>query len=184
MADGYRGLFGAFPYAFRRSDSWTFRSYVVVGGLAAALVSLFVVIGLIVLVANTAGVGGGSLTLSRSFYVVVGLLVVAPMLAPVLLVARRYRRGLARPDRRPSGSRRYDALLAIGGYAFVVSVYVGLVVSMPESWTLDGEVVRRPPPSGALAPLIAFLYDLPRLAAVLPPAVAAGLIAVIHRRLG
>jgi uncharacterized membrane protein YuzA (DUF378 family) len=179
MADGYRGLFGAFPYAFRRSDSWTFRSYVVLGGLAAGLVSLFVAIGLVVLIANTARIGGGSLTLSRSFYVVVGLFVVAPMLAPVLLVARRHRRRQGDAG----GQRRYDALLAVTGYLFVVSVYVGVVISMPESWTLDGELVRRPPPSGAFAPVVAFLYDLPRLAAVVPPAAVAALIVAVHRRL-
>jgi uncharacterized membrane protein YuzA (DUF378 family) len=178
MADGYRGLFGAFPYAFRRSESWTFRSYVVLGGLAAGLVSLFVGIGLIVLIANTAGVGGGSLTLSRSFYVVVGLFAVAPMLAPVLLVARRHRRGRGGSA---AASRRYDALLAVAGYLFVVSVYVAVVISMPESWTLDGEVVTRPPPSGPLAPVVAALYDLPRLSAVVPPLLAAGLIATVHR---
>lgn len=171
MADGYRGVFGAFPYAFRTSDSLLFRTYVLVGALTAALVSLLVAFGLVVLIAGTAAVEGGSLTLSRAFYVVVGLFVVAPLLAPVLLVARRHRRADA-----PIVNSRYDFGLAASGYLFVVSLYVGLVTTVPPE--------QQTPPPSAVAPAVEVLYGLPQLAGVVPPLLAAALIVVVHRLLG
>jgi predicted neutral ceramidase superfamily lipid hydrolase len=166
MADGYRGLVGAFPYAARKSDSWLFRSYVGVSALVALTVALLVGFGLVVLIANTARFAGGSLTLSRSFYVVVGLLVVLPVVAPTLLVARRHRRGTAR-------GRRTDALLALSGYVYVFTLYVGLVVTVPPG--------QQTPPTGALAPVIVFLYGLPQLAGLVPPLVGAGLLYLVSR---
>lgn len=177
MVDGYRGVFGAFPYAFRRSDSWLFRSYVVVGGLAAALLALVFALSVVRIFGATAGIRGGSLTLSRSFVVVVGLFAVAPLVAPVLLVARAHRR-----DERDSPN--YDPLLAVGGYCFLLSLYLMAVAAMPESFVLDGETVTRPPPSGPFAPLVAVLYALPPPTSLLIPLVPAAFIAYVHRRLG
>jgi uncharacterized membrane protein YuzA (DUF378 family) len=167
-AGGYRGLPGAFPYALRRSDSWLFRSYAVVGGVAAALVALLVALGLVVLLAATASARGGTLTLSRSFYVLVGLAVVAPLVAPVLLAARRHRRG--------DGDAGYDAAVGAAGYLVLGSLYVGLVATVPESQQAD--------PAGALAPLVRALYDLPPASGAVPPAVATGLLALVHRLRG
>jgi hypothetical protein len=166
MTEGYRGVVGAFPYAFRRSGSLLFKLYVVVSALAALFVSLLVGLGLVVLIANTAGVGGGSLTLSRSFYVVVGLFLVAPMLAPTLFVARRHRRGKARQD-------RYDVALAFAGFLFLFSLYVGLVITVPPA--------QQEPVSGALAPVVAFLYALPAAFGLVPPLLAAAVILLAHR---
>lgn len=177
MADGYRGLFGAFPYAFRRSDSWLFRSYVLVGGLAAALLAFAFALSLIRVFGATAGIRGGSLTLSRSFVVVVGLFAVAPLVAPILLVARAHRRN-------ERDSPAYDPLLAVGGYLFLLSLYLMTVAAMPESFVLDGETVTRPPPSGVFAPLIDLLYAVPSLASLLIPVAPAVFIALVHRRLG
>lgn len=180
MADGYNGLPGAFPYAFRASGSWLFRSYAVVSAVAAAAIGLLVALGLVVLIARTAAVEGGSLTLSRSFYVVVGLFVVAPVLAPTLLVARRHRRGNARPG------DRYDLALALAGYLFLLSLYVGLVIAVPP----ELRAAPRPfsvPVVGvetvALVPVVEFLYGLPAPAGIVPPVVAAALIGVAHRAL-
>jgi hypothetical protein len=178
MSGDYRGVVGAFPYAFRRSGSWVFRSYVVVSALATLLVGLIVTAGLVVLIANTARFAGGSLTLSRSFYVVVGLLVVLPMVAPTLLVARRHRVGRAGADADGADGdggtgARYDAALALAGYAFILSVYVGLVTSVP-----PGQQVA---PTGALAPAIRVLYDLPAVAGLAFPVAAAATMAVVHR---
>jgi hypothetical protein len=177
MVDGYRGVFGAFPYAFRRSDSWLFRSYVVVGGLAAAIVALAFTLSLIRVFGATAGLKGGSLTLSRSFVVVVGLLAVAPLVAPVLLVARAHRR----EERK---STRYDPLLALGGYCFLLSLYLMAIAAMPESFVLDGETVTRPPPSGLFAPLVGALYSMPPISALILPLVPAAFIVYVHRRFG
>lgn len=171
MADGYRGLFGAFPYAFGSTDSRLFKSYVLVGGLAAAVLSLFVLLALVVLIGQTASIRGGSLTLSRAFYIVVGLFVVTPVLAPVLLVARRHRRELA-----AEAGVRYDQWLAVAGYVFLLSLFVGLVISIPEAF--------QTPPTGLLAPVISVLYALPPLAGLVPPLLSGLLIWGVHRLLG
>lgn len=167
MSEGYDGVVGAVPFALRRSDSWVFRSYAVVGALATLVVGLLVLFGLIVLVAATASIRGGSLTLSRAFYAVVGLLVAGPLLAPILLVARRHRTG--------EGDAAYDTGMALAGYLFLGALYVGLVVSVPPA--------QQAPPTGVFAPVIGFLYSLPQLAGVVPPVVAAGVMGLIHRRL-
>jgi hypothetical protein len=170
MTDDYGGVVGAFPYAFRASDSVLFRSYVVLGGLLTAAVSLLFVAAVIGAVASTIG-GGGTLTLSRSFFVVVGLFVVAPLVAPVLFVARRHRRTGGDAD----GARRYDAALATTGYLFVLSLYVGLVISVPPG--------QQTTPTGLLAPVGTALYALPQRAGLAPPLVAAASIPLCHRLL-
>jgi hypothetical protein len=165
---GYRGIFGAFPYAFRASDSLLFRSYVVLSAFVAALVTVLFGLALVVLVGQTAGAVGGSLTLSRTFYIVVALFVVAPVVAPTLFVARRHRRGEARDD-------AYDVALALAGYLFVGSLYVGLVATVPEA--------QQTTTSGAVAPVVRLLYDLPPVAGIVPPLVCALLIYLVHRTL-
>lgn len=169
MADGYRGVVGAFPYALRTSDSWLFRSYAAVSALLAAGTALLFAAGVVRLIAATSGVEGGTLTLSRAFFVVVGLLVVVPVLAPTLLVARRHRRDAG-------ADRRYDAALALAGYAFLCSLYVGLLVASPAAF----ESV----PDGPTAPVVAALYALPRIAGLVPPLLGAAGIAAAHRLAG
>lgn len=182
MADDYGGILGAFPYAFRRSDSALFRSYVLVGGLATLLLALTCALAVVVVFGTTSGARGGSFTLSRSFIALLGLLAVLPVVAPVLLAARTRRRGLAE-DEQFSPPPNYEPLLAVGGYLFLLALYLGLIASMPETFTLDGETITRPEPSGLFAPLIAALYALPAAASPLIPATAAAFILVVHRRL-
>ncbi|WP_135536308.1 MULTISPECIES: hypothetical protein [Halostella] len=162
----YGGLPGAFPYAFRSSDSRVFRSYAVVSALVTVGVTLLLGLALVVLIGNTVGGAGGSLTLSRSFYVLVGLLVVVPMVAPVLLVARRHRR--------TRSETRYDRRLAAAGYLFLASLYAGLVITVPPS--------QQTPASGPLAPVVDAMYALPGMAGIVPPLVAALLIGLVHWR--
>ncbi|NHN46937.1 hypothetical protein G9464_04915 [Halostella sp. JP-L12] len=162
----YRGLPGAFPYAFRTSDSWAFRGYAVLSALLTVLVTLLLGSALVVLIGDTVGTAGGSLTLSRSFYVLVGLLVVVPVVAPVLLVARRHRRA--------GSDARYDRRLALAGFGFVLALYVGLVITVPPA--------QQTAASGPLAPVVDALYALPPLVGLLPPILAALVIALMHRR--
>jgi hypothetical protein len=172
MAEAYRGAIGAVPYALRQSDSWLFRSYVIVGGLVAALVALLTTLGIVVLFGQTANVPGGSLTLSRAFYVVVGLFAFAPLVAPVLLVARRHRRSGSDPA--------YDRWLGAAGYLFVLSLYGGVVASMPAQFELDGELVARPTPTGLDAPIVEFLYAIPPELSFLVPLAGALVIVGVH----
>lgn len=172
MAEEYRGALGAIPYAFRASDSWLFRSYVVVGGLAAGLIALLMVLAIVVLFGQTSGFEGGSLTLSRAFYAVFGLLLFAPLVAPILFVARQHRR--------EGGNGGYDRWMAIAGYVFLLSIYLGGVASMPETFTMDGETVQRPAPSGLFAPVVALLYAIPAEFSFVVPLVAALGILGVH----
>lgn len=160
--DAYGSVLGAPLYALLASDSWLFRSYVLIGGALSAFVVASFTLSLVVVTGETVGVGGGTFSFSRSFVVVLMLLVLLPLVAPILAVARRHRR---------TGSTvGYDRALAATGYAFVFAVYVGLVISAPAE-------LRDP----ASNPVLVALYDLPALAGLLPPAAAAGLMFLAHR---
>jgi len=163
----YGGVLGTFPYAFRKSESRLFRSYVLVGGFVTVMLTLGFVLALIYLIGGSFGAQAGVFTFSRSFYVVVALAVIAPMMAPVLFVARHHRRGDA--------DRGYDRALAASGYVFLLSLYGMLVISAPAD--------LRDPASeyGVLAPTIEFFYGLPQLASLLLPLAAGILIYLVHR---
>lgn len=171
MTDGeettYGGLVTAYPYAFRRSGSWLFRSYVVLGGGVALLIALFFALGLVQLIARTAAVPGGTLTLSRAFYIVVFLFAVFPLVVPVLVVARRFRRQGAVPG----GAQ---VRLALAGYVYLLSLYFGMAVLAPDA--------NEPAATGALAPLVATLNGLPDLAGLALAGAGAVLVAALGWR--
>ena len=168
MADGYRGLFGAFPYAFRHGDSLLFRAYVLVGALGAVFIGGLFTLSLVVWIGETASTPGGSLTLSRTFIAVMGLFAAGPLLAPVLLVARKHRKGL-------SYHPRYDTIMALLGVGFLLSIYLAAIISMPENFQQQ--------PTGILAPVVGLLYSLPQLAGLAPPVAMMIVMAAGHYRL-
>jgi len=170
LGDDYRGLVGSFPYAARHSESWLFRAYAVLSALVALFVAVALTLSLVTLIASTASLRGGSTTLSRAFFGVVGLLILFPLVAPVLAVARRHRRREAPP------SSRHDAAFALAGFLFVCSLYGTLLASIPAD-------LRDPASAaGALEPLIAALYAAPPLTGLAFPAAAALLIAALWFR--
>ncbi len=172
----YGGLIGAFPYAFRQTESWLFRSYVVVAGLATAFLTLVFGLALIRLLGATAG---ARFSIARAFVILVGLGAVAPTVTPVLLVARSYRREIQR-------RAGYDLGLALSGYLFLVSLYALVLAAMPASFVLDGETVSRPAAAtaGALEPVVAALYAVPATASLVIPTAAFGVILAVHRLRG
>jgi hypothetical protein len=164
--DAYSGVFGAFPYAIRASESRLFKSYGVVGGLLAAIGAFMFALSLIGVVASTTE-SGGTFSFSRAFIIFVGMLVVFPLMAPILSVARRHRRSASTP--------RYDAAVALGGYGFVFSLYLTLLLSIPPE--------QQEPVSGVTAPIVEVFYDLPAISGLVPPVVAVVLLYLVHRRL-
>ena len=174
MTDEYSGVFGAFPYAFRRSDSLLFRAYALVGGLLAAALAVFFALALVVTIAATANLGDGTVTFVRSVFIVLGFVVVAPLVAPVLFVARRHRR--------EGSDARYDTALAVAGAAYLVTLYMGAVASMPAEFELDGEVTTRPEPSGLTGPVVEALYAVPEALSWTLPLAGAVLVYLVHRR--
>jgi hypothetical protein len=168
----YKGLFGAFPYAARTADSWLFRSYVVVAGFAAALLTLLFGLALIQLLGSTSG---ARFSIGRAFVILVGLGAGAPVVTPVLLVARTNRRGIPR-------KRGYEFGLALAGYLFLASLYGLVVAAMPETFVLDGETVARPPASeaGVFAPLVAVLYAIPAEYSLAVPTTAFAVMLGVH----
>lgn len=161
----YGGVLGAFPYAFRRSDSRLFKAYAAVGGVLAALLTVFFGLALVVQIFNTLSGTGGLFTFSRALFVMVGLFVVGPTIAPVLLVARRHRR---------TGSTvRYDRLVGAAGVLFLLSLYLAVLASAPPD--------LRSPAGGPLAPLIDVLYAMPAPAAIIFPVGGGVAIYAAHR---
>lgn len=163
----YGGLFGAFPYAFRQSDSRLFRLYVVVGGALAALLGLGFAVSFVISIAQSTGLAqGGTGSFVRTFVVLVGFVVVLPLVAPVLFVARRHRR--------VGNDRRFDRALAATGFLFAASLYLAVVISTPPDFQQSA--------TGLFAPVVAFLYGLPAAAGILPPLAAAALVYLVYRR--
>ncbi|WP_096591458.1 hypothetical protein [Halorubrum ezzemoulense] len=165
MADAYRGVFGAIPYAFRATESWTMRAYAALGALAAGFVALVVTLALVVWMGETVSAQGGTFLFSRSLFVVAGLGAVGPLLAPILFVARRHRRG----DR---VAATYARWMGVAGFLFLLSLYLGMVISAPEGLR---------DPSGSV--LVNALYALPQLAGFVPPVAAALAVFATHFRL-
>lgn len=161
--DDYSGILTAYPYAAKTSRSWLFRAYVVVSAFVTLFVTVIFVAALIDLIAATASVPGGSLTLTRTFYVVLNLLVVLPMVAPVLFVAYRHRRETA-------VATRYDQAMAASGFVYLVAVYAGVATTTPPEHQQETGAVGR------------FLYDLPPEAGLAIGLGAALLVYVTHRR--
>jgi hypothetical protein len=145
----YSGLFGAYRYAFRRSDSLLFRAYVVVSALVGAFVSILLVLGVVNWAGNAGQFG------ERALLSVIGVLVLGPLFAPVLIVARRYRFGIR--------SRGDDRLLALAGAVFIASIWLALFITDPSPHST----------TGALGGVVALLDGLPRRYGLVPPIAAA-----------
>ena len=157
-------VLASFRETFRESDSRLLKSYVVVSALVGGLLAVVLLLALPVWIFNT--VGASELgTFSRAFLVVGGVLMLAALAAPVLSAARRRRRG--------TESARADLMLALSGYAFILSLYVALLVSAPPD--------QRGVPPDAIAPVVEFLYSLPPTYAIAPPLVAVALLLAVHR---
>ena len=157
----YGGLFGAFPYAFGASESRLFKSYVAIGGLLALLIAFAFVLSVI----RVIGATGGSATLdfSRVFVALIGLLVVFPIVAPVLLVARRHRRATGT-------GVTYDRRLAATGYLFLMSLYVGVIPTVPPEYQTESNAV------------VEGLYGLPMAVGLAFPISIVVVMFLVHRR--
>lgn len=156
MTEAYRGLVGAYVYALRRSPSWLFRSYVVASAVVGLFITVLLVLAVITWAASPVAFG------ERTFLGVIGILLVVPLAAPVLVVARRRRRGAGHAG---------DAWLALAGYAFVGSIFLALFVSDPSTHAIGG----------ALAPVAAWLDGLPDRYGLVPPVLAAAAIVAAVR---
>lgn len=161
--DGYAGLLSAYLYVLRRTESTLLRTYVVASALLALAVAALWLAALAVWFVSTLG-QSPLVTVSNAFLGVIALFVLIPLVAPVVLAARRHHRDPDAPTRR-------DFLLALSGYLFVFSLYVGLVITVPAGSEYEQS-------TGAVA---TFLYGLPQLAGIVPPLVAAALVWAVHR---
>lgn len=162
-SDGTSILVGSFRRVLAESDSRLLRSYAVVSALVGTLLALLLVLALPVWIFNT--VRGSELaTFSRAFLVVGGVVLLGVLVAPVVSAGRR-RAG-------ESATGRIDVLLGLSGYLFVLSLYIGLLISAPPG--------QREAPPALLAPVVEFLYGLPQSYGIVPPVLAAVLIGVVH----
>lgn len=165
----YSGAVTAFPYAFRISDSRAFKIYTVIGGLITLFGTAFFMLALVSLLGRISGTPAGILTFQPALYIIVWLCTIAPIAAPVLLVARQHR--LER------GNSSYDMWIAVAGFAFIVAIYLTAIITTPAN--------RQPSiNAGLFAPIIRFLYELPRMTGVVPPLLAAIGMVIVHRTRG
>lgn len=156
MAEEYEGLVGAFRFALSESESWLFRTYVVVSAVIGVLVALLLLLALVTWIARPSGRIG-----ERALIGVLLIFILAPLFAPVLIVARRHRFH--------HDHRGVDLGLGIAGYVFVGSLYVGILISDPARHSapgVSGIVVRA-------------LDDLPDTFGLLPPAIGVVLMAIV-----
>jgi hypothetical protein len=154
----YRGLFGAYPFAFRQSPSWLFRSYVVASALIGLYIAILLGLAFVSWVATPVAFG------DRALLGVIMIGVLVPVFGPVLIVARRYRRA--------ASSLWADRLFAIAGYGVLVSLLLVLLISDPSQHSAPG------PLSG----LLALVDTIPRRYALVPLVVAVvGLALVVFR---
>lgn len=164
---------GSFRRAFADTDSRLLKSYVVVSALFGGLVGLLLALALPVWILNTAN-GSELATFSRTFLVVGGVLLLVALVAPVVSAGRRHAREAASAHA-GGGTNAHagaDALLALSGYLFVLSLYLALLISAPPG--------QREAPSALLAPAVEVLYALAPIYAVVPPLLGVALIGVVH----
>ena len=145
MADEYRGFAGALVSAFRRSDSYLLRAYVLVAALVGVFAAILLALGVVAWLATPAPIG------QRALRGVIAILGLVPLFAPVRVAARRHRRGTA--------GRRADATLGLAGFGFVLAVYLALLISDPSAHEV----------AGPLGPVVAAIDGLPRSYWVAPP---------------
>lgn len=157
MAEAYSGLVGAYGYALRRSGSWLFRTYVVASAAFGVYVALLLLLAVITWIASPVAFG------ERTFLGVVGIFLLVPLFTPVLVAARRHRRGTDDPAA--------DRWLAVAGFGFVVAVVLALLISDPSS----------PGVQGPLGPVAAWLDRLPARYGLVPPVLAVALIVAVVR---
>jgi hypothetical protein len=145
------------------SESYLLQSYALVGSLVALFVAVAVILAFPSWVAGSAS--GTTQAFSRAFLLLLGLAVIAPLVAPALFAARRHRNGTA--------TVRRDAVYGLSGYLFVLSLYAALLISAPAS-------LREEPP-GVIAPAVEFLYGLDPVYAFVPPALGLAVVVAADR---
>lgn len=162
----YSGAITAFPYAFRASDSRLFKLYVLVGGLLALGGTVLFGLGTVALLGSIAGVPAGVFTFQPALYLLVWLFIIAPIVAPILLVARQHRL--------QGGTIDYDRWIGLVGFIFILALYCGALIVAPAGQ-------RGAVHSGLFAPIIRFLYGLPWEVGAIPPLLVILLMVSVHR---
>lgn len=154
----YRGLLGAYPFAFRQSPSWLFRSYVVTSALVGFYIAILLGLALVTWVANPVAFG------DRALLGVIMIAVLAPVFGPVLIVARRYRRA--------ASSLTADRWFAVAGYSVLGGILLALLISDPTPHAT----------AGPLSGLLTFVDRVPRRYALIPPVGALAVLALVSWR--
>jgi len=159
MADDYRGLPGAYVFAFRRSESYVLRSYVVTSALVGVFVAIFLMLALFYWLGTPAPFG------QQALLGVIGIFFFLPLFTPVLVAARRHRRGI--------DDVSADALIGLTGYVFLLAIFLAMFISDPNAHEVGG--------LGPLTTVLLAIDALPRAAWVVPLLVSVGTIVLAIR---
>lgn len=157
MSEGYRGLVGAFVYAFRKTDSWVFRVYAILSAVVGLYIALLIGLAIVAWAGTTMAFG------DQAFLAVIGIVLLVPLFTPVLVTARRLRQG--------TSTEHAAVLVSLAGYGFIASIILALLITDPTRHSIPGRM-------GAL---ILVIQDIPRPFGVVPPIIAAVIIAIAIR---
>ena len=131
MADKKLGLVGTYKYAARKSRSLVFKSYVLISSVIGMFIVFLILLAGITWTANPTGVGPFR---EQIILGAILLVVIIPLFAPVFVVSRR--------QQKSRSTTQTDCFMALVGYGYIVSFFIGLGILDPNNhklyWPLEG----------------------------------------------
>jgi hypothetical protein len=131
MADKKLGLVGTYKYAAGKSRSLVFKSYVLISSMIGIFIVFLIVLAGITWTANPTGTGPFR---EQIILGAILLVVIIPLFAPVFVVSRRQQKNRS--------TAQTDCFMALVGYEYIVSFFIGLGILDPNNhklyWPLEG----------------------------------------------
>lgn len=158
-------LVAAVRTGMARDRSRVLRTYAILAALLSLFVAVLLLLALPGWVAQTDG-STATLMLSPAVLLLGGIGVIAGLMLPLLRVRKRL------PE---AGERsQQEAIYGAVGYAFVLALYVGLLISAPAEYVEET--------SSIVQPAVDALNALNPVLGLVPPMAIIGLLALVDRR--
>ena len=131
MPDKKLGLVGTYKYAAGKSRSLVFKSYVLISSMIGIFIVFLIVLAGITWTANPTGTGPFR---EQIILGAILLVIIIPLFAPVFVVSRRQQKNRS--------TTQTDCFMALVGYGYIVSFFIGLGILDPNNhklyWPLEG----------------------------------------------